>query len=154
MSDLPARILVATDGSADAEMAGRRASAMARALGSELHMVYVVPVTEPYSPYSEGDGERPGTYEDRREARALLAEQVGLVEEAGGKVEKSYIRVGEPDAEVVSLAEEIGANMIVTGSRGLGRLRRPIGSTSSSIAAHAHCPVLVVRRESESGVKR
>lgn len=154
MSDLPARILVATDGSADAEMAGRRASAMARALGSELHMVYVVPVTEPYSPYSEEDGEGPGTYEDRREARALLAEQVGLVEEAGGKVEKSYIRVGEPDAEVVSLAEEIGANMIVTGSRGLGRLRRPIGSTSSSIAAHAHCPVLVVRRESESGVKR
>ena len=53
--------------------------------------------------------------------------------------------VGEPDAEVISLGEEIGASMIVVGSRGGGRLRRPIGSVSSSIAAHAHCPVLVVR---------
>jgi nucleotide-binding universal stress UspA family protein len=46
---------------------------------------------------------------------------------------------------VVALGEDIGAGMIVVGSRGMGRLRRPIGSVSSSIAAHAHCPVLVVR---------
>ena len=52
---------------------------------------------------------------------------------------------GEPDAEVVALGEDIGADMIVVGSRGMGRLRRPIGSVSSSIVAHAHCPVLVVR---------
>jgi nucleotide-binding universal stress UspA family protein len=46
---------------------------------------------------------------------------------------------------VVALAEEIGADLIVAGSRVKSPLRRPIGSVSSSIAAHAHCPVLVVR---------
>lgn len=49
------------------------------------------------------------------------------------------------DAEVVALAEEIGADLIVAGGRGTSPLRRPIGSVSGSIAAHAHCPVLVVR---------
>ena len=53
---------------------------------------------------------------------------------------------------MVALAEEIGADLIVAGSRGKSPLRRPIGSVSSSIAAHAHCPVLVVR-ESEGGLQ-
>jgi nucleotide-binding universal stress UspA family protein len=77
----------------------------------------------------------------------LLEGKVRRIEEAGGKVAKVYLRTGEPDAEVVSLGEDIGTDLIVVGSRGLSPLRRPIGSVSSSIAAHAHCPVLVVRGE-------
>jgi nucleotide-binding universal stress UspA family protein len=75
----------------------------------------------------------------------LLDGQVRKIEEEGANVAKTYLRTGEPDAEVVALGEDIGADMIVVGSRGMGRLRRPIGSVSSSIVAHAHCPVLVVR---------
>ena len=145
MNGLPTKILVATDGSKDAAMAARRAAEMARAFGSELHMVHVVPVAQPYHLFG-ADAEGPTLYEeDKQWAQEMLDGQVRLVEESGGKVARTHLREGEPDAEVVSLGEEIGANMIVTGSRGLGRMRRPIGSISSSIAAHAHCPVLVVR---------
>ena len=145
MSDLPTKILVATDGSPSAILAARRAAEMARAFGSELHLVHVVPVTQPYHLIG-ADAEGPSMYEeDVQWARELLDSQVKRVEEAGGKVAKAHLREGEPDAEVVALGEEIGASMIVVGSRGLSPLRHPIGSVSSSIAAHAHCPVLVVR---------
>ena len=147
MNALPTKILVATDGSETAALAARRAAGMAQAFGSELHMVHVVPVAQTYH-LAGIDAEGPDLYEeDKQWARNMLDGQVRLVEESGGKVAKAYLREGEPDAEVVSLGEEIGANMIVTGSRGLSRMRRPIGSVSSSIAAHAHCPVLVVRAE-------
>lgn len=146
MNGLPTKILVATDGLQNA-VAARSAAEMARAFGSELHVVHVVPVTEPYHLFDK-DAEGPSLYEeDRQRAQELLDEQVRRIEENGGKVTNVYLRTGEPDAEVVSLGEEIGANMIVAGSRGLGRLRRPVRSVSSSIAAHAHCPVLVVREE-------
>jgi nucleotide-binding universal stress UspA family protein len=59
---------------------------------------------------------------------------------------QSHFRVGRPDREIVDLAEEIGAGLIVMGSRGLGAMRRVLlGSVSESVLRHAPCPVLVVR---------
>jgi hypothetical protein len=56
--------------------------------------------------------------------------------------------VGRPDAEIVTQAEEIGAGLIVVGSRGLGASGRSLmGGVSESVVRHAHCPVLVVRGE-------
>lgn len=92
------------------------------------------------------DADSPSLYEvDMQWAQEMLDGQARQIEDSSGKVTKAYLREGEPDAEEISLAEEIDASMIVAGRRGLGRPRRPIGSVSSSIAAHAHCTVLVVR---------
>jgi nucleotide-binding universal stress UspA family protein len=56
--------------------------------------------------------------------------------------------MGEVALEIVALAEELGADLIVMGSRGLGGVRRALmGSVSDSVVRHAHCPVLVVRQE-------
>jgi nucleotide-binding universal stress UspA family protein len=119
---------------------------MAHAFGAELHVVHVMPVTQPYHLLGT-DAEGPSLYEeDKQWAQELLDGQVRKIEEEEGvNVAKAYLKTGEPDAEVIALGEDIGADMIVVGSRGMGRLRRPIGSVSSSIVAHAHCPVLVVR---------
>jgi len=145
MSDLPTKILVATDGSAGSVKAARRAAGMAHAFGAELHVVHVMPLTQPYHLLGS-DAEGPSMYEeDLQWAQELLDGQVRKIEEEGAKVTKAYLRTGEPDAEVVSLGEDIGVDMIVVGSRGMSPLRRPIGSVSSSIATHAHCPVLIVR---------
>jgi nucleotide-binding universal stress UspA family protein len=147
VDDLPKKILVATDGSAGAETAARRAAEMARALGSELHVVHVIPVTQPYHLVSD-DAEGPSLYEeDSLRARELLERQVNSIETSGAGVAEAHVRTGEPDAEIVSLGEELDVDLIVVGSRGLSSLRRPIGSVSSSIVAHAHCPVLVIRDE-------
>ena len=152
MNGNPEKILVATDGSHDAASAARRAAGMARAFGAELDLVHVVPVAEPYHMTGTDLEEGPSLYEeDAERARGLLGKHAELVKEAGGEVAKTYLKTGEPDAEVVALAEEIGVDLIVVGSRGTSPLRRPIGSVSSSIAAHAHCPVLVIRKSESTG---
>ena len=94
--------------------------------------------------------------EDARERVARwLEDQVDRIEAEGGNVAQAHLRLGRPEEgiitvaeEIVSLAEEIGAGLIVVGSRGLGGIRRAlIGSVSDSVVRHAHCPVLVVRKE-------
>jgi nucleotide-binding universal stress UspA family protein len=61
-------------------------------------------------------------------------------------VAQLHLVEGRVAPEVVALAEEIGAGLIVMGSRGRGGIRRALmGGVSDSVVRHAHCPVLVVR---------
>jgi nucleotide-binding universal stress UspA family protein len=83
-----------------------------------------------------------------QEAQEVLDGQVKKIEETGATVEMAHRRMGRPAQEIVALADEIGAGLIVMGSRGLGGVRRALmGSVSDSVVRHAHCPVLVVRQE-------
>src|SRR4028118_1711266 len=89
-----------------------------------------------------------------RRARRGAGNQVGRREEGGGTVQEAHLRRGRKDEEIVRVAEEIGAGLIVMGSRGLGGVRRALmGSVSDSVVRHAHCPVIVVRPEKESSAE-
>ena len=151
MSIFPTKILLATDGSKEAQLAATAAADLAKRTGSELHLVYVGH-TPPLYYESPGawalDQDLRGKMAERveEEARTKLDEQVQRVREAGGEVAGVHAKLGRPDAEIVGLAEELGAGLIVLGSRGLGPLRSALmGSVSQSVVQHAHCPVLVVR---------
>jgi nucleotide-binding universal stress UspA family protein len=154
MSIFPTKILLATDGSKEAEIAASTATDLANSTNSELHVVSVAPGNpDPVYHIHEG-GFRYETYEEaleavKREAQKVLDEQVQKVEELGGSVKEAHLRIGERrDQAIVHLAEELGAGLIVMGSRGLGGVRRALmGSVSASVVRHAHCPVLVVRPE-------
>src|SRR5918994_7342405 len=143
--DLPGRILLAVDGSEEASAAARTAVELAERTDSELHVVHVGEVRPVIHPERRGYLAR--QEELQEQARRLLEEQVEEVESAGGTSLRAHLRMGRPDEEIVVLGEEIGASLIVTGSRGLGGMRRALmGSASDSIVRHAHCPVLVVRQ--------
>ena len=143
---LPGRILLAVDGSEEASTAAQTAAELAERTDSELHVVHVGEVEPVFHP--ERHGYRARYEELQEEARRLLEEQVGEIEAAGVTVSRAYLRMGRPDEEIVGLAEEIGADLIATGSRGVGGMRRALmGSASDSVVRHAHCPVLVVRPE-------
>ena len=146
MSIFPTKILLATDGSADAQLAATTAADLAQRTNSELHVVYVGPDLPLYElPEHLADFEDV-LHEQRREAQAVLEEQVKMVEESGGTVTETHLREGKAEEEIVVLAEEIGAGLIVMGSRGRGRLRRALlGSVTDAVARHAHCPVTIVR---------
>jgi len=136
--------LLATDGSPHAELAAMTAIDLAKSTNSRLHVV-AVGRTFPaavYKVYVETGGE-----DLRREAQEILDEQVRKIEEAGGTVAVAHLRMGERrDEAIVHLAEEIGAGLIVIGSRGFGGLKRALlGNVADSVVRHAHCPVLVVR---------
>uniref|UniRef100_A0A8W8LZS6 UspA domain-containing protein n=1 Tax=Magallana gigas TaxID=29159 RepID=A0A8W8LZS6_MAGGI len=52
----------------------------------------------------------------------------------------------KPEHSIVDLAEKLKVTYIVSGSRGMGVIRRTIlGSTSDFILHHAHCPVLICK---------
>ena len=79
-------------------------------------------------------------------SRELLDEQVKNVEDAGGTVAGAHLRGERPAEEIVALAEELGADLIVVGRRERGRIRRALaGSVSGWVVRHASSPVLVVR---------
>src|ERR671915_920156 len=146
MSIFPTTILLATDGSEEAQLAATTAADLAEKTNSELHVVTVGP---DYPLYELP--EHPAGFEDvlrnnRREAKEMLEQQAKRIEESGGIVNETHLREGRADEEIVELAEEIGAGLIVMGSRGHGRLRRALlGSVSDAVVRHAHCPVTIVR---------
>lgn len=141
MSIFPTRVLLATDGSAEARLAGTTAADLANSTSSELHVVHVGELTPTFLAQTEVE---PAEYQ--REAKRRLDEEVGRVEAAGGTVEEAHLRQGQAAEEIVDLAESLGIGLIVMGSRGRGRIRRALmGSVSDSVVRHAHCPVTIVR---------
>ena len=150
MSIVPTKILLATDGSKEAALAARTATDLADATESELHVV-LVGLAVAYvgmGPPEIADIPAPRQDELNEEARRLLEAQIRQIEADGGNVAQAHLRIGKPDEQIVALAEEIGAGLIVMGSRGLGGIRRALmGSVSDSVVRHAHCPVLIVRPE-------
>jgi len=154
MSLFPTKILLATDGSREAALAAHTAARIAVETGSELHLVYVLPRSVPLHPgYLVGpEVEEHWLQREQehleREAQLLLDSQVEEIEAAGSSVEQTHLGIGKPDEEIVALAEELEAGLIVIGSRGRGGIRRALmGSVSDSVVRYAHCPVLVVRKE-------
>jgi nucleotide-binding universal stress UspA family protein len=158
MSIFPTKVLLATDGSEEAALAAKTAIDIAQKTGSELHVVHAR-LMLPWMGYSTAETPTSSTLDAEEEARERvmrwLSDQVERIEAEGGSVTQAYLRLGRPEEgiitvaeEIVRLAEEIGAGLIVVGSRGLGGIRRALmGSVSDSVVQHAHCPVLVVRKE-------
>jgi nucleotide-binding universal stress UspA family protein len=81
-----------------------------------------------------------------QQAQQFLDQQVDRVKQEGVSVAEAHLVRGRPDRELIHLSEEVGAGLIILGSRGLGGVRRALmGSVSDSVVRHAHCPVLIVR---------
>ena len=118
-------------------------------IGSELHIVYVLPMDAlPFPLYYARDRYEVDLERARQESRAFLDEQAKRMEDEGGAVARVHLETGRPDHESVRLGEELGAGLVVLGSRGLGGVKRALlGSVSDSVVRHAHGSVLVVRGE-------
>jgi nucleotide-binding universal stress UspA family protein len=130
---LPTKLLLATDGSEDAELAATTAVAMAGSTDSELRVGPVVP--ERFEPTDVG----PASME--REPRSVLDEQVKKIQNLGGTVVESHLRMGGAAEEVVNLAEELGVGLVMLGSRGTGRIR----SSSWAASPIRSCTTLIAR---------
>lgn len=124
-------IVVAYDNSKPARLALKRAAELAQALGSRLVVTTVAPVEHAAEPTLD--------LEELRAARAVL--------ESEG-VEATYQpAIGEPADAIVDVAKQVGADLIVVGTRDPGPVQRLLGySVSQGVLRRARCNVLVVRR--------
>jgi nucleotide-binding universal stress UspA family protein len=149
VSIFPTKILLATDGSREAILAARTAVDLAEKTDSELHMAFILRTHDVSEYDSMGfNTEKAPEEEIKQMGQRLLDEQVKRVEEAAGTVAGAHFRMARPDQGILAVGEDVGTGLIVLGSRGLGGVKRALmGSVSDSVVRHAHCPVLVVRKE-------
>lgn len=146
---LPTKILLAADGSRDSGLALGMAAGLAEKVGAELHVVYVALI----SPWVLGGKVSDAEYRQlQQEQQGFLDGLVGQVEAAGGTVTEAHFKVGHrADDEIIRLAEDLGVDLIIVGSKGRRTLERAlIGSDSESIVRHSSCPVMVMRGGSRS----
>jgi nucleotide-binding universal stress UspA family protein len=140
------RVLLAIDGSAPSEAARNLAASLRWPEGTSIAIVAVV---EPLAVVLA----EPASYEiaadnDRAVSAALgarLADAAAALE-APGRIVETMLAEGRPASVIVEKAREFRADLIIVGSRGLGRLRSMVlGSVSAEVVDHAPCPVLVAR---------
>ena len=84
-------------------------------------------------------------YQLLKEARKLLKQSVRKLIQAGFTAE-AVCQPGKPAEEIMKVAANQHANLIVMGAQGLGAIARfLIGSVSTRVVQYANCAVLVVR---------
>ncbi len=129
----PERVLVASDGSADAARAVELASRLARRHESRLYLL------------AAGLRALPHAEELGRHAAALMRDP--------GLEPTLLFKRGDPEDEIPRAAREEGAALVVIGSRGLSGARA-LGSVSESVSSHASCSVLVARPNANASVSQ
>ncbi len=83
---------------------------------------------------------------ERRQAKEALAWAIDHLRQASPHVHAEYRETESVDEEILAVIEELGADLVVLGHRGLSRLDRFIlGSTSENVLRHAPCSVWIVR---------
>ncbi len=136
------KILNANDGSQTAMRSLSLALAIAKQHKSEVHMVCVEEI--PYMPEFVDEVEHQDPSVDRR-IKTLIGQSKAMAEKEGLKLH-TYVIKGHPVRDIVSLAKELKADLLVVGAVGHSALyERLIGSRADRIVQLSPCPVLVVK---------
>lgn len=141
-------ILVGTDGSESAERAVEHAAALASSFGARLT---ILTAFAPQSPdtVARAQEDAPDELkwmltdaaqaEDRAGAGRALADRLGVTD-----VHTRVFR-GDPAEALVDTADDVGADVIVVGSKGMtGAGRFLLGSVPNRVSHHAPCDLLIV----------
>ncbi len=144
------KILVGFDGSEYARKAFKAALEIAKNSGSSLTILQVVGIPIYFMQGEPGLPPMDLTeylQSARVAAEAQLSELVKEAKAAGIAAKSEVVEIRDSAARaIIDYASGEGVGLIVVGSRGLGGFRKLLlGSVSSALVSHAHCPVLVVR---------
>lgn len=134
-------ILIAIDGSDAAMWAAAAGGELAGRIKAHVLLVHVTPPTEAFAP--EGYV-TPAYYIDlHKRGEALLEKARSLLP---ANVESTIVlEDGDPASRIALLGQERGVDYIFVGTHGRGRIGQLlIGSTATTVARHATCPVVVV----------
>ena len=136
------RILLAVDGSDHALHAAKVAGDLTRSMEAELR---IVTVYEPI-PALLGEPYIQVAVNARLDVTQVVLQNAMIaVGDVPNEIQTAMIE-GNPAEIIIKVAQNRKSNLIVMGSRGLGRLAGLLlGSTSQKVVSHAPCPVLIVR---------
>ncbi len=140
------KIVFPIDGSHYSKKALRYAEDMNLLIGSEIHLITVVQMG--YA--AKNTGGEVNFYPEhvvhpREDAENHLRDAKALFESMNIEV-KSSILMGDPAQMIIKYADEIAADLIVIGNRGLGAISRAfLGSVSHKVLHQARRSVLIVK---------
>jgi nucleotide-binding universal stress UspA family protein len=142
------RIVVGTDGSETAAEAVRQAIDLGKLSGATLSIVSA------YQPVSgrRVKGEQAGAPADiqyeigpREDVNLVLDAAAAEAREEGVEVQTHPVEADPTDA-ILNVAEEVKADLIVVGNKGMtGARRYLLGSVPNNVSHHAPCSVIIVR---------
>ncbi len=144
------KIVVGIDGSETSENALKAAFEMASKFGSELHLIHTPqPKTVDFAMGAVAGYHTvttmPAPEEVEKAGIKILDSGKDIAKKHGQTIHQTYLGAGDPASEITDCAEKCGADLIVTGRRGLGNLSALIqGSTSLKINHIAKCACLSV----------
>jgi nucleotide-binding universal stress UspA family protein len=141
-------IVVGTDGSETAGEAVRQATELAKAVGAKVNLVSA------YQPVgnqrlreerTQVPDDAQWMVHEREDVDATLKEAAARAEEAGVETQ-SFARQGDPADAILDVAEEVGADLIIVGNKGMTGTRRYfLGSVPNNVSHHAPCSVLIIQ---------
>lgn len=144
----PERILVALDGSPEAEVAMAPALRLARAWDAALHLVRVAPFprafTSPYIPHAV-EINREIVDHAEVEARSYLDEAVDRLVPEGIRSTHAVVVTAQPARGILAEAAEAGADMVALATHHGALHRLALGSTADKVIRASTLPVLVAR---------
>ena len=141
------KIVVGTDGSDTAAMAVALAVDLAQRSGATLHLVsaYKDPATSIAVAHAGAVAVADGSLT----AAAVKSASEELLSDAAKGVEsvpvETHAIAGAPADVLISVAESVGADLIVVGSKGMKGARRLIGSVPNSVAHRSPCHVIIAK---------
>jgi nucleotide-binding universal stress UspA family protein len=137
------KILLGVDGSEHGLNAARVAGDIARQMNAQF--LRIVVAYDPIPPYLGEPNLQHAIDERLLQANAILEEAVKAIGDVPAELHTELIEGSAAEA-IIDVAVTRGSELIVMGSRGLGRIAGAVlGSTSQKVVAHAPCPVLIVR---------
>jgi nucleotide-binding universal stress UspA family protein len=145
------RIVVAVDGSHGAEAALSLCSSLRLAERLEVIVTHVVPRYDPFPGLAPDDptGFRREVREERRRREAAgrtLLDAAAEPLRAPGRIVETALLEGDPASAIMDLASERGAQLIISGARGVSWLEGLLtGSVADRLMSSADCSVLVAR---------
>jgi len=134
------RVVVGVDGSANSRRAVEWAAGLAARVDAEVVAVHALGLLERL------DTGAPVPTEEHRDeiVERFQTAWCAPLDEAG-VANRRIVRYGPPADVLLELAEEVGADLVVVGSRGVSdRPELLLGSTSARVAQHARQPVVIV----------
>lgn len=138
------KILVPVDGSDNSFRALDQALFIAKSTGAAVTAIHVI--DRPPTVYVESQkllDELMANY--RKESAKILDKSQEKAKEKGVTID-TVLAEGDPATNISAYAEKEGFDLVVIGSRGLGRFRAAVlGSTSNKVLHHTKCSVLITK---------
>lgn len=139
-------ILVAVDGSKEAEKAFRKAVEVAKRNNAKLILAHVID-TRAYQSFSTFDGAIADNA--REEANNTLEDYKSYAEKEGLSQIEIVLEYGSPKVMVAKqIPESHMVDLILLGATGLNAVERIfVGSVSEYVIRHANCDVMIIRTD-------